>query len=109
MPLKNIPNKNRSRKHPGFNQASKAQRLRRKEEKRNRSSPNDNINENSLFQHINDHDLFARCDIAIQTDFGEGGLVYPACENKFKKCEVAVQTDPNQDVFHKDVIHQKPE
>ncbi|GFT39099.1 yqaJ domain-containing protein [Nephila pilipes] len=43
MPLKNIPNKNRSRKHPGFNQASKAQRLRRKEEKRNRlemRSPN---------------------------------------------------------------------
>ncbi|GFU49701.1 hypothetical protein NPIL_447051 [Nephila pilipes] len=38
MPLKNIPNKNRSRKHPGFNQASKAQRLRRKEEKRNRLS-----------------------------------------------------------------------
>ncbi|GFU09162.1 hypothetical protein NPIL_630871, partial [Nephila pilipes] len=53
--------------------------------------------------------MICRCDIAIQTDFGEGGLVYPACENKFKKCEVAVQTDPNQDVFHKDVIHQKPE
>ncbi|GFT34214.1 hypothetical protein NPIL_504331 [Nephila pilipes] len=24
-----------------------------------KSSPNDNLNENSVFQHINDHDLFA--------------------------------------------------
>ncbi|GFU02853.1 hypothetical protein NPIL_515821 [Nephila pilipes] len=67
MPLKNIPIKNRSRKHPGFNQASKAERLGRKEEERKTKS----------------------CDIATLTNFGEEGLVYPACENKFKKLEMS--------------------
>ncbi|GFV42465.1 uncharacterized protein TNCV_289521 [Trichonephila clavipes] len=77
MPLKNQSYK--SRKHPSFNRASKAQRLRRIEEKR--LTYNDSSFENNTIAPINEPDLFARC-------------------------EVAVQTDPSEDIVHEDVTHQ---
>ncbi|GFT72791.1 uncharacterized protein TNCV_406821 [Trichonephila clavipes] len=56
MPLKNQSYK--SRKHPSFNRASKAQRLRRIEEKR--LAYNDSSFENNTIAPINEPDLFAR-------------------------------------------------
>ncbi|GFW18332.1 hypothetical protein TNCV_4008711 [Trichonephila clavipes] len=79
MPFKN--KSNRARKHPSFNRASKAQRLRRIEEK--------------------------RCDKEVQTDFRcICYLAYSEFESKLEKCEVAVQTDPSEDIVHEDVTHQ---
>ncbi|GFU65286.1 hypothetical protein TNCV_299851 [Trichonephila clavipes] len=77
MPLKNQSYK--SRKHPSFNRASKAQRLRRIEEKR--LAYNGSSFENNAIVPINEPDLFARF-------------------------EVAVQTDPSEDIVHEDVTHQ---
>ncbi|GFX55668.1 hypothetical protein TNCV_269561 [Trichonephila clavipes] len=58
MPLKNQIYK--SRKHPSFNRASKAQRLRRIEEKR--LAYNDSSFENNTIAPINEPDLFARSE-----------------------------------------------
>ncbi|GFY41045.1 uncharacterized protein TNIN_293081 [Trichonephila inaurata madagascariensis] len=79
MPLKN--KSYRARKHPSFNRASKAQRLRRIEEK--------------------------RCNKEVQTDLrGICYLAYSEFESKLEKCEVAVQTDASEDIVHEDVTHQ---
>ncbi|GFQ67039.1 yqaJ domain-containing protein [Trichonephila clavata] len=103
MPLKN--KSNRARKHPSFNRASNAQRLRRIEEKR--SAYIDSSFENNTIAPINEPDLFTRCDKAAQTDLGGiCYLTYSEFESKFKKCEVAVQTDPSEDIVHEVVVLQ---
>ncbi|GFR01566.1 uncharacterized protein TNCT_545451 [Trichonephila clavata] len=103
MPLKN--KSNRARKHPSFNRASNAQRLRRIEEKR--SAYIDSSFENNTIAPINEPDLFTRCDKAAQTDLGGiCYLTYSEFESKFKKCEVAVQTDPSEDIVPEDVVLQ---
>ncbi|GFR26174.1 hypothetical protein TNCT_563231 [Trichonephila clavata] len=58
MPLKN--KSNRARKHPSFNRASKAQRVRRIEEKR--SAYIDSSFENNTIAPINEPDLFTRSE-----------------------------------------------